>query len=237
VYLSRLILNSRDSAVRRDLGDVHATHQRLLSVFPRRPAIEPGARAQFGLLYRVDQRPFGSPQVLVQSRIRPDWTMLPKDYLLDEHGELENPACKPVDDFYEGLVEGMVLRFRLRANPTRRIDTKSGPDGARRNGKRVELRGEEQWLAWLARQGEQHGFVLQQSRTWAGAAGVRSVDEGKLTGRRVGAGAGTHVTLASVQFNGLLSLTNVESFRQGLEQGIGSAKAYGFGLLSVARTG
>ena len=84
----------------------------------------------------------------MQSQVRPEWA-LPKGYLVEEHGELENPACKPVDDFYAALTEGMTLRFRLRANPTRRIETKSGTDGQRRNGKRVELRGEEQWLALL----------------------------------------------------------------------------------------
>jgi CRISPR system Cascade subunit CasE len=237
MYLSRLILNPRDGAVRRDIGDLHATHQRLLSAFQERPLAEPGARAQFGLLYRVDQRVGGPPQLLVQSRERPDWAVLPKSYLVDEQGELENPACKLVDDFYAALAEGLVLRFRLRANPTRRIDTKSGPDGKRRNGKRVELRGEEQWLAWLARKGEQHGFTLQPSRTWPDAADVRAVDEGKLTGRRTGEGEKGLMTMAAVQFNGILSITNLELFRLALAQGIGSAKAYGFGLLSVARTG
>ena len=70
-----------------------------------------------------------------------------------------------------------------------------------------------------------------------GAADVRAVDEGKLTGRRASLGKSALMTMAAVQFNGLLSITDVEVFRQALEQGIGSAKAYGFGLLSVARTG
>lgn len=237
MYLFRLILNPRNRMVRRETGDLHATHQRLLSAFPQRQATESGARAQFGLLYRVDQRAGGPPQLLVQSRELPDWAALPGGYLVEEHGELENPACKPVDQFYAALKDGMVLRFRLRANPTRRIDTKSGSDGKRRNGKRVELRGEEQWLAWLARKGEQHGFMLQPSRTWPGAADVRAVDEGKLTGRRTGAREGSLMTIAGVQFNGILSITNLELFRLALEQGIGSAKAFGFGLLSVARIG
>lgn len=237
MYLSRLILNAHNGAVRRDLGDVHATHQRLLSAFPHSPENEPGARARFGLLYRVDQRPSGPPQVLIQSRIRPDWAALPKDYLLEERDEMENPACKAVDDFYAGLTEDLVLRFRLRANPTRRIDTKSGPDGGRRNGKRVELKGEEQWLAWLVRKGEQHGFQPQASRMRPNAPDVRAIDEGKLIGRRVSEAGGTRMTMAAVQYNGLLRITDLALFRQALEQGIGSAKAYGFGLLSVARVG
>ena len=46
--------------------------------------------------------------------------------------------------------------------------------------------------------------------------------------------AGHRLTFASVLFEGVLEVTDAERFRQALEQGIGSAKAYGFGLLSIA---
>jgi CRISPR system Cascade subunit CasE len=38
-----------------------------------------------------------------------------------------------------------------------------------------------------------------------------------------------------VLFNGTLAVTDPERFRAALATGIGSGKAYGFGLLSVAR--
>lgn len=237
MYLSRLLLDVRRREVQHDLGDVHATHQRILSMFPQRSENTPGARAQFGLLYRVDQRPSGPPQVLIQSRIRPHWEALPLGYLLETGGELENPACKPVDDFYAAIASGMVMQFRLRANPTRRIDTKSGPDGVRRNGKRVELKGEEQWLAWLTRKGEQHGFDLQASRMQPNTPDVQAIDEGKLQGRRSEHTDASRLTLAAVRFDGRLTVRDSSLFREALASGIGSGKAYGFGLLSVARAG
>lgn len=45
------------------------------------------------------------------------------------------------------------------------------------------------------------------------------------------------ITFASVLFEGLLRVTNPDAFRSALEMGIGSGKAYGFGLLSIAPAG
>jgi CRISPR system Cascade subunit CasE len=42
------------------------------------------------------------------------------------------------------------------------------------------------------------------------------------------------MTFGTVLFEGLLRVTDVERFRTTLASGIGSGKAYGFGLLSIA---
>lgn len=59
--------------------------------------------------------------------------------MLDAGGQHQNPACRCLDVPYQSLGTGAALVFRLRANPTRKIDTKTGPDGQRNNGQRVEL--------------------------------------------------------------------------------------------------
>lgn len=134
----------------------------------------------------------------------------------------------------------MRFRFRLRANVTKKVDTKSGPDGARRNGKRVELRKEEERLAWLARKGDELGFRLG----WVRASGAAEHVVNALVGpavkewgfrRRAGDGEGTaRLTLAGVLFEGELEVTDAERFRRCLAEGIGPGKAYGMGLMSVA---
>ena len=43
------------------------------------------------------------------------------------------------------------------------------------------------------------------------------------------------VTLDGVTFEGVLEVTDAEKFREALAKGVGSGKAYGFGLLSVAK--
>lgn len=234
MYLSRLILNTRNGTVRRELGDVQAVHRRLLTTFPARRTDEPGARAQFGLLYRLDERATGAPQVLMQSREAPDCGVLPEGYLLSVP---DNPGCRSVDNFYAAIAPGMLLRFRLRANPTRRVFRLRENEDPRWRGKRVEVRGEEDWLSWLCKKGETHGFTLPTSRHPAALPDVRMADEGKLKGNRAGPNGGSQMTLAGVLFDGHLVVSDAERFRETLRQGIGSGKAYGFGLLSVARPG
>lgn len=224
MYLSRLLLNPKSRAVCRDLADCQALHRTLMSAFPQVEA-PGGARERYGVLHRLDlDRRRGRLTLLVQSRIPPDWSHLPGDYLLED-AEAENPAVKPVAHIYQSIPAGAVFSFRLRANPTRKIDTKTGPDGRRRHGRRVELLLEEQQLAWLARKAQGGGFDL---------LAVRVSGTAKEKGRKSGP-AGLSVTVAGVLFEGLLRVIDPDTFvNQTLAQGLGPGKAYGMGLLSLA---
>lgn len=236
-YLSRLILNPRGPSVRRGLADCHELHRTILSAFP---SVRGDARQEFGVLYRLEQPPRdgGALVLLVQSRERPDWSRLPPDFLRAEDGERDNPAMRPLDDAYGSLEAGRVLRFRLRANPTKKINTKSSPEGERRNGQRVPLIGEEARLAWLARKASEAGFRLLAVQ---GRPETPAVDAGhgqKQTGWRPTAnGKVAPLTFEAVRFDGSLVVTDADRFRSALASGIGSGKAYGFGLLSIASGG
>ena len=96
----------------------------------------------------------GKVRVLLQSLHRPDFARLPEGYLEAP------PQSKTLESIDALLQPGRKLLFRLRANPTRAIDTKTRPDGTKSNGKRVELRGEEACIGWLHRKAEQHGFRI-----------------------------------------------------------------------------
>lgn len=41
------------------------------------------------------------------------------------------------------------------------------------------------------------------------------------------------INLASVTYEGILTITDLEKFKQTLQKGIGKKKAYGFGLLTI----
>jgi CRISPR system Cascade subunit CasE len=226
MILSKLMLNPRSRAVIRDFGDCQEMHRTILSVFPQ--ASGP-ARAEFGILFRTEYQRAGMPVILVQSRESPDWSRLPASY------SAKPPEAKNVSEAYASIKPGMTLRFRLRANPTRRIDTKSGPNGERRNGRRVELGTEALQLEWLRRKGLAHGFEVLSARASATVPNVRISNEAKSRGYRAGSGQQPRkaLTFASVLFEGMLRVTQASAFRLALELGIGSAKAYGFGLLSV----
>jgi CRISPR system Cascade subunit CasE len=222
VYLSRLLLNPRSKAVQRDLADPQDLHRTIMSAFPQ--SEEPGEspRARFGVLHRLDLDRRQARLILyVQSQVKPDWSALPPEYLLPLP-EVDNPATKSVAEVYQTLKAGMLLSFRLKANPSRKIDTKTGPDGRRRHGRRVELVREEDQVQWLKRKGEQSGFKVLQVRI------------GGLTKERSRSWRGPSPTLAGLLFEGRLQITDPELFRQALARGIGPGKAYGLGMLSLA---
>ncbi len=228
MFLSKLILNIRDRAARRDLADCHNMHRTIMSAFPQ--ANGAAARDEFGVLFRVEIGRDGKVVLLVQSQIEPDWSRLPKDYLLKVDG---NPACKPVSNHYVGLVNGQRLRFRLLANPTKRVSVRNTEQDERWRGKRIELRREEDQIAWLRRKGEAAGFRLLATRINCDVPNVQTAPRPKTSGWR----EKNRLSFGSALFNGELEITDAAAFRLALSDGIGSGKAYGFGLLSIAPTG
>lgn len=241
-YLSRLLLNPQAAVVRRDLVDCQGMHRTLLRAFPAVPEAEghDRARAHYGVLYRIDAASADSIRLLVQSRTEPAWDALPDGYLCDTGGSPLNPSCKPIGDRYAQLAAGQSLIFRLRANPTKRIGGTNQAEGEGWHGKRVELRCEEDLLAWLRRKGANHGFRPLAVRTAPDIASVSIARGAAVHGGPQAPGIlrGRHragpLTFGTVVFDGTLQITDADCFRGALEQGIGSGKAYGFGLLSLA---
>ncbi len=122
----------------------------------------------------------------------------------------------------------MHLRFRVRANVVRRMA--AGPF----KGKRVGV-GTNRALAmeWLWRKAESSGFQPQFQPTgtegWDERWIVRS--GWSFAGR---AEEDQSIRLQWTEFDGLLAVTDPTLFRAALAAGIGPAKAFGFGLLSIA---
>ena len=223
MYLTRLILNPRSRQVRSELARPYEMHRTLLNAFPQGAVhVERSAEDAVGLLYRIDEdAQSGDLHLLVQSREAPQWAFLAgSSYLVPL---VNNPAMREVT---LQLQPGQVLAFRLRANPTKRLNADKG-----NKGKRVGIYAEEDQEAWLARKGEQHGFRLLQVQ-------VSGNNLLKQTGAIPGKDGAAHdLKLFSVQFDGILQVVDADRFVQAIGAGIGSGKAFGFGLLSVARAG
>lgn len=229
MFLSRLLLSNRSPEVRRDLANVHNMHRRVLTAFADRE-LEDGARRAYGALYRTETSSRGEVALLVQSEAEPNWTRLPAGYLLECFEP--NPALTSLAPVVARLKPGIRLRFRLRANATKRLFA-----GKEKRGARVELFGTERLLAWLLRKAERGGFQLAEREGLDVASEleryrVRIAEEPKVRGRRNGAA----LTFGSTLFEGELVVTDPQAFAATLKQGIGTARAYGFGLLSVAPT-
>ncbi len=223
MYLSRLILNPRSRQVRSELTRPYEMHRTLLNAFPQgRVDVERTAEDAIGLLYRVDEDArSGALHLLVQSQQAPQWGFLAeREYLLPV---ADNPATREVD---LQLQPGQVLAFRLRANPTKRLSAGKG-----NKGKRIGIYKEEAQEVWLQRKGDQHGFRVlhvQLSRSDM----LKQVDV-----IRDKQGDVHDLKLFSVQFDGVLRVVDAERLVQAIGAGIGSGKAFGCGLLSVARVG
>ena len=222
--LSRLILNPLNRDVARAVGDVHRLHQLVMTGFDNDAG--PAARAQHCILHRLEIDPRSGALVLyVQSTTDPNWSRVRAGYLvsLEDRG---NPQVRDLREL-DLIAPGKVARFRLRANPTRKIGTKS-VDGQRRDGRRVPHRDDERCIEWLVRKGSNHGFEIM--RDAQEQPKVMLIREPVRRGRR----DGTAITFEGVRFDGLLRIVDADAFRAGVINGIGPGKAFGFGLLSFA---
>ena len=237
MYLSRLMLNPRSRRVQRELANPYGLHVSVYGGYPQ--PLPPDER----VLYRLDLHPSsGAPMLLVQSQGEPDWSPLER-----EPGYLLCPAqCKAVELM---LREGQVYGFRLRANPTVKKATRApepvqtpgylaaardrrarGEAEPGRNGVRLGLSREEEQRAWLERQGERHGFALVRLDVYP--EGVQRMVW------PAGRGAdGRGMSHLAVRYEGLLRVTDAVGTAAALREGIGSAKAFGFGLLSLGPAG
>ncbi len=227
MYLTRLRLNAHHRDVLRAAGDSQALHAWVLKLFPEVAAPDGavGARKEFGVLHRMEAGRGEQLDLLVQSREKPDVSKLPEGFLRAEEGAA---STAPLDGLVACVQPGAILRFRLRANPTRRIDTKSAPDGSKRNGKRVPLRDPALRAAWITRKLAEAGFTLKADED--GLPWLREREDGLQRGTRQAA----KITHEGVVFDGVVSVVDPERARAALADGIGPAKAYGFGLLSLA---
>jgi len=213
MYLSKLTLNIEHPASKRALANYYEAHRLLWRGFPDK---KDGGSPR--VLFRVENSPAGYPPVvLVQSDLEPSWDPLLRD------GVLSSAQAK---EFSPQFTSGQRLRFRLRANPTKKITKESrSKDGTPRKRKpRVGLFGEEKQTAWLKRKAEAGGFCLLD---------VAISSHGTVTSRKPG--WRIPITHHAVTFYGILEVRDPALFTDALRAGIGSAKAFGFGLLSLAR--
>lgn len=244
---------------RRWLRNLYRVHQRLCMAFPsaaqeKDPSeVHQVRNANSGFLYRidypVDQKQGGRQPVIIvqsQSSIPPDWDHAfgLTEGALDEFGRpignaglllAAPPQFNEVSIDLNGdelvlespsrsyrLRPGDLLRFRLRANPTKKIQ-----DGSR-NGKRKRIEPTfHEHCSWLAGKlgGASDSPISVESFVTGWVYGCGSKYETK---------SDKPMRWWSVLFEGSFRAGDTQVLKSLLESGIGPAKAFGFGLLSVA---
>ncbi|ACS87344.1 type I-E CRISPR-associated protein Cas6/Cse3/CasE [Musicola paradisiaca] len=189
---------------------VYASHQWLWQLFPQE-----GSR---GFLFRQD-----------------DHATLSRYYLLS--------ACAPRQDHNLFVVEtkpwqpqlnaGMPLAFSLRANPvvTRRqkrcdvlMDAKYHAKAQGADSAEIWPRQQQAAVDWLVRQGERGGFAVHACHV-----------DGYQRHRLYKPQQSGPVSFSSVDFDGLLRITDAKRFAETVSQGLGKSRALGCGLLLLRR--
>lgn len=214
MYLSRLSLDPLRRTTQRCLSNLYHLHEALLLGFdPDR--VQSGGR----MLYRLEpERSEQLVQLLVQSETPPSWNSLYFSEAL--------PTCK-IDGPKQldlNFTAGQHLRFRLRANPTRTV----GGDKTR-SGKRYAIVDEQGQSAWLESKLTKGGYVLLAHQ-------VRDERSTRVRRLRTDGTDGVEfvANYRSVLFDGVIRVSDLDAAISTIRNGIGTAKAFGFGLLSVA---
>ena len=154
----------------------------------------------------------------------------------DPHGLFEIAEPKP---FRPALAEGDRLSFSLRANPVvRRRDAsrrrsakhdvvmdalRTRPAGERASHRFDLVR--EQGFGWLKRQADKAGFTIE-----SGGVQIEGYEQHRVA-RRGSAPMG----FSTLDFTGLLTVSDPDVFMSAVAQGFGAAKAYGCGLMLIRR--
>jgi len=145
--------------------------------------------------------------ILIQSHQKPQWT--------DIVEQLNGTSSCHVKEFKPQFQKKSIFRFRLRANPV-----------VTRGGKRRGLMCDEALLDWLSKKSGKIG---------ASFLGVMAIDEGYAVGSRRKGNRVDRLNIKTARFEGRLVIEEPERFRESFIAGIGSAKSFGCGLLSLAK--
>lgn len=184
--------------------DSYAWHKRVWEAFPGQP------EASRNFLTRLDDTGNDFRLLILSGEppTRPDWC------------PSQGWQSKTVEN---GFLEYSRYRFSLLVNPTRKKVVRDEAGNRKKNGRREPITNREQLICWMNRKGAAHGFsILDQNN-------LKTIPRPRSHFLKKGSG-GTH---HSVEFIGALEVTEKEVFRKAVSDGIGSAKAFGFGMLCL----
>lgn len=216
MYLTRFALNPARRQCRFLLGSPQAMHAAVMAGFP--PTTSERSPDGGRVLWRVD-RDGPSTWLYILSPTEPQLTHVAEQAGWSDSSTWSTKSYAPLLDQLE---KGQSWAFRLHANPVHQI---TRPDGKRIKVGHVTAQQQQQWL--LDKAGS-IGFSIP----------IRddspAVDLSNRQHRTFRRGQG-RVTLTTAQFDGVLVVDDSALLRTAMIQGIGRAKGYGCGLMTLAQ--
>jgi CRISPR system Cascade subunit CasE len=185
--------------------DSYAWHKRIWEAFP-----DLSSEAKRDFLTRLDDTGESFRLLILspQPPTRPDWC------------PSADWRSKTIDDSF---FRHQRYRFSLLVNPTRKKVVRDAAGNRKKNGQRHPITRREDLVSWLQRKALQHGFQIQEPQT------LKTIPRPRRHFVKKG-GGGTH---GATEFVGILNVTNQAVFQDAACKGIGTAKAFGFGMICL----
>lgn len=231
-YLSKVPLNPLRKGTRWLLANPQRVHAAVLGGIAEQPVNE-------RVLWRLEpvER---APHLLVLTRSRPSW-----EHVVEQAGwpgaEGGSAQIAEYEPLLALIMQGRSFRFRLKANPVSAVRRPEAPTASqaellegerRRRGTRVGHRSVAHQLAWFLDRASDGG------NGWGFSVGPRDDANVSVVARERLVFSKKRemnpITLNTATFEGRLVVTDPLRFREVLLGGVGSGKAYGCGLLTVA---
>lgn len=230
-YLSKIWLNPLRPNTQRLLRNPQAMHAAVLGGLSCQPVAE-------RVLWRLEPDAHRAV-ALVLTESTPSW-----EHLIEQAGwpNADQPQAlvRSYKPLLDRIVRGREFAFRLRANPVTATRNPQKPSAAHRRhldtsarprGVRVPHRTAEHQLAWLEKRANRWGFEIT---TTNGVANVKLTARERLVFRKSNDTTTRTVTIETATFDGQLRVVAPAIVQERLLSGVGAARAYGCGLITLA---
>ncbi|MBD3949623.1 type I-E CRISPR-associated protein Cas6/Cse3/CasE [Tuanshanicoccus lijuaniae] len=209
MYLSRVEIDTNNRYKIRDLDHVGAYHNWVEQSFPSEWDQDIRTRK----LWRIDNL-HGKNYLLVLSSTEPDLKKL------EQYGVSGSAESKDYALFINQLYNGLAGDFRVVLNP---VVSKKAESLTR--GRVMPYLSNEQQIKFLEDRSEKNGFKLNYVKIVK-----RELVPFKKHQQKT-------INLSKVTYEGNLTITDIDKFKNVLLNGFGKKKAYGFGLLTIIPEG
>ena len=215
---TRVLLNERRRGGRHLLLNPEAMHAAISAAFPPDTSKEHGR-----ILWRVDHHKAKHEHVLYI--VGPEKPTV--EHIVEQAGWDTRPGqIAEYDRFIHAIQNGQQWHFELVANPT-----KSVPQSRGTRGKVVPLTTVNTQLNWLLENAPRHGFSVSSDDIVT----ARVIESHLLSFQRNPHQSRNMVRITTARFEGELTVVDAAALRHALMYGIGRARGYGCGLLTLAK--
>lgn len=233
MHLSRVFLNPRRQGTTLFIGSPQRLHAAVLASFAQDPPIHDADGPR--VLWRLDTEDHRRPVLWVSSPDKPSF-----EHITDDYGwpSADLPfETRSMQGLLERLAPGQEYAFRTTVNPVKSQAGEPDSAGKRGRGKIVPLIGAAARVGWFVDHAPKWGFEVPlspvQSQESGPAWAVETRDSRRLRFHK--GGSRKPVVIQTLTLEGRLQVTDTDLFRRSLARGIGRARGYGCGLLSLAR--